>query len=158
MDELPPDHVAGDAVAVLAAGADPCLHLAFHLAHGLIDRRAEGVEDVMVARSPIKQRNALGHREGEVITNAAFSPRADRQLLAGFRVKVIAKALEGVLIDRPREPQAVRTLTTPGTDEFLPLRIIVRLRVIALGGCGTDLLRYTNHASFYRTTNPLTKR
>src|SRR5438270_12907864 len=107
----------------------------------------------MVARTPVKERYALGNRESEVVTNAAFSTHAYSQLVPGSRVNVIAKALEGLLIERPREPQAVRTLTTPGTDEFLPLRIIVRLRVIALGGCGTVLLSYAYHASFYLTTN-----
>ena len=106
VDELRPDHIARDAVAVLLARADPGLHLAFHLAHRLIDRRAEGFEDLRVARAPIKQRDALGDREGEVVTDGTLSPRADRQLLAGQRMKVIAEAIERFLIDCPRQPQA----------------------------------------------------
>ena len=111
-----------DAVSILAASADAGLHLRFHLAHRLIHRRPESIEDVLVAAHRVEQRNALGHGEGEIIADRAFGPRPDRQLLAGSRVKVIAEPIEGVLIDRPGEPQAGRTFAAPGTDEFLSLR------------------------------------
>ena len=54
VDELRPDHVAAGAVDILAASTDARLHLRFHLAHGLIHRRPESTEDLLVARSSRK--------------------------------------------------------------------------------------------------------
>jgi hypothetical protein len=54
VDELRPGHVAGDAVGVLAAPPDPPLHPRLDvLAHGLIDRGAEGVH-AGAARGPAR--------------------------------------------------------------------------------------------------------
>ena len=148
MDELRPDHVARGAVRVLAVFADARLHLRFHFAHRLIDRRPERTQDVLVAAHGVEQRDRLRHGEGEIVTHRPLAAGSHRQRLSGCGVEVVAQPLEGELVHRPFQPEPGRTFAAPRADDFLSFAVIVRRRVVTLGTLGTILLRDTNHASF----------
>jgi hypothetical protein len=60
-------------------------------------------------------------------------------------MKIVAESLERELIDRSCKPETVGSFAAPGTDEFLALAVIVRCRVVRLGGLGAVLLGDTDH-------------
>ena len=157
VDEFRPDHVARGAVRVLAAFADAGFHLRFHFAHRLIDGRPERTQDVLVAAHGVEQRDRLRHREREIVTHRPLAAGSHRQRLSGCWVEVVAQPLEGEFVHRPFQAQAGRPFAAPRADDLLSFAVIIRRRVIPLGVLGTVLLRDTNHASFYRITNSLTK-
>ncbi len=105
MDELRPDHVPRRAVNVLALLADAGFHLGFHVAHSVIDRPAESIQNGLVAAHRVEQRHALGHAEGEVVTYSPLGPRSHGELLARLGVEVVTQPLEGELINRSFKPQ-----------------------------------------------------
>ena len=158
MNELRPGHIARGAVQVLTARSDAGLHLRLHLAHRFIDGTAEGSHDALVTTQRVKQRYRLRHRERKVVTDRPLSPRSRRQRLPCLWIEVVAEPLKGELVDRSFQSQTGSTFAAPGADEFLAFAVVVRRRVVTLGGRGIILLSDTNHAIFYRSTDLLTLR
>ena len=59
VDELGPNHIAGDALFLRASNPDTCLHLGFHLSHRVTYRFAKGGHDPLVCRVRVHGRHGF---------------------------------------------------------------------------------------------------
>ena len=130
MHELRPGQVAGHAVLVEAALADPRLGLRLQLAHGLARGGAEGVQHPPVAGEGVEQRDALGGVEVEVVGDGAVGLLADGEPAAAVGVEVVAQAAEGLQGDGAAQAQAFGRLAAPVADQLLA--VVVGLGVVGL--------------------------
>jgi hypothetical protein len=74
-----------------------------------------------------------------VIADAAILVGAWRQWFAGGGVEIVAEPVKGILRYRAGQAKLFRQLAAPLPNGFLPLRVIVRFRIVILGvGRGSD--------------------
>jgi hypothetical protein len=154
VDELRPHQVAGCPLFVAAVLAHAGFDFGLDVAHGFIDRRAEGIEDVSIAGEAIDQRHRLGHRPGEVVADRALRARAGCQALACPWVEVVAQPVKRQLVYRSLQAKQQRPLPAPGAYQLLAFAVVVCRRVIALGGVRAILLRDPQHVRIISTKSP----
>ena len=148
VDEFRPGHVARGAILVHASHADARFHLRFHLAHRLIDRCPERIQNALVAAHGVQQRNRLRHREREIVTHGPLRARSHRQRHPGPWIEVVAQPLEGEFVHRPNESKPGRAFAAPGANYFLAFAVVIGGRVVFFGGRPTILLCDADHALF----------
>jgi hypothetical protein len=113
MGEQGIDEVAGLlGLAAAAALIVPALGelLLDQLRHGRFDRRKVRIEDPPIAADQRQDRRGLGHRKGEIETQA---PPFDLPDHLAIGQAPIEDALERIPLDLPLKPERARTLAAP---------------------------------------------
>ena len=148
MDELTPNPLPGNSLAVPAtlphSHGDP----GFDFLHRLGNCPAEGGDDGGIAGQAVEQGNGLRDMEVEIVANSPALPRSGGKPLAGFGMSVVAKPLEGAAVHLTIETQPTGQAAAPAADHFLLAEAVILgpAGVVALGGSGVALLDDAEHA------------
>ena len=132
VNELCPHQIARRAISFDAMFTNPCFGFLLNFSHGLIDAVAESVENAFVFPERICERDSLGQVEVEIIAHSSIAVGAQRQLVSGSRVKIIAQPIKTQLFHIACEAQHLRRPSSPATCQFLTFAEIVRMCVVAL--------------------------
>ncbi len=125
MDEFRPGQIAGKSVFLCVALAHPRFRPRLNFRHGLRHRQPERIDDPLVTRHRMNDRQALRSMEVEIHADHPVSLHPSGQFLPRYRMTVFDQRPEFIGRHVAGNSEQFGRLSKPLAGNFLPLRVVV---------------------------------
>src|ERR1035438_4098243 len=125
MHKLAPDHVARGAVMEGSTLPDPYRHRLLDLCHGLAHRFLKRTTHPLIAAKFVGKGYRFWCVECEIVGTATIRFHACGELLAGFRVLVVAQPVKRLLVDRSSKAECLSPKAMPLARNLLAILHVV---------------------------------